>query len=49
MRITNSHGKVGIVNLANNAGTSVDQIERFNEKYLPLSKEVVKNLQSFGD
>ena len=49
MRIINSHGKVNIFNLAKNAGTSVDQIERFYAKYLPLSKEMAKNLQSFGD
>jgi hypothetical protein len=49
MRIINSHGKVNIFNLAKNAGTSVDQIERFYAKYLPLSKEMAKNLQSFGE
>jgi hypothetical protein len=49
MRIINSHGKVNIFNLAKNAGTSVDQIERSYTKYLPLSKEMAKNLQSFGE
>jgi hypothetical protein len=49
MRIILSHGKVNIYNLAKNAGTSVDQIERFYAKYLPLSAELAKNLQSFGD
>ena len=49
MRIINSEGKVNIFNLAKNAGTSVDQIERFYAKYLPLSKEMAKNLQSFGE
>ena len=49
MRIINSEGKVNIFNLAKNAGTSVDQIERFYAKYLPLSAEMAKNLQSFGD
>jgi hypothetical protein len=49
MRIINSHGKVNIFSLAKNAGTSVDQIERFYAKYLPLSKEMAKNLQSFGE
>jgi len=48
-RIVNGHGKVNIFNLAKNAGTSVDQIERFYAKYLPLSKEMAKNLQSFGE
>ena len=49
MRIINSHSKVNIFHLAKNAGTSVDQIERFYAKYLPLSKEMALNLQSFGD
>jgi hypothetical protein len=49
MRIILSHGKVNIFNLAKNAGTSVEQIERFYAKRLPLSKEMAKNLQSFGD
>jgi hypothetical protein len=48
MRIINSEGKVNIFNLAKNAGTSVDQIERFYARFLPLSKEMAKNLQSFG-
>ena len=29
-------------------GTSVDQIERFYARNLPLSQEMAKNLQSFG-
>ena len=49
MRIINSEGRVNIFNLAKNAGTSVDQIERFYARFLPLSKEMAKNLQSFGD
>ena len=48
MRIINSEGKVNIFNLAKNAGTSVNQIERFYARFLPLSKEMAKNLQSFG-
>ena len=48
-RITNSEGRVNIFNLAKNAGTSVDQIERFYTRFLPLSKEIAKNLQSFGE
>jgi hypothetical protein len=48
MRIINSEGKVNIFNLAKNAGTSVDQIERFYARFLPLSKEMAKNLQSFA-
>ena len=48
MRIILSHGQVNIFNLAKNAGTSVNQIERFYAKHLPLSREMAKNLQSFG-
>ena len=48
MRIILSHGKVNIFNLAKNAGTSVEQIERFYAKNLPLSSEMAKNLQVFG-
>ena len=44
MRIILSHGKVNIFNLAKNAGTSVEQIERFYAKHLPLSREMAKNL-----
>ena len=49
MRIIKSESKVNIFNLAKNAGTSVDQIERFYAKYLPLSAEMARNLQSFGE
>ena len=48
MRIILSEGKVNIFNLAKNAGTSVDQIERFYARNLPLSREMAINLQSFG-
>ena len=48
MRIILSEGQVNIFNLAKNAGTSVDQIERFYARNLPLSKEMARNLQSFG-
>jgi hypothetical protein len=48
MRIILSHGKVNIFNLAKNAGTSVDQIERFYARNLPLSREMAINLQTFG-
>lgn len=40
MRIVLSHGKVNIFNLAKNAGTSVEQIERLYAKHLPLSREM---------
>jgi len=49
MRIILSHGQVNVFNLAKNAGTSVEQIERFYARNLPLSAEMAKNLQSFGD
>ena len=45
----NSSSKVNIFNLAKNAGTSVEQIERFYARHLPLSREMAKNLQSFGE
>ena len=48
MRLTLSKGQVNIYTLAKNAGTSVNQIERFYARHLPLSAELVKNLQSFG-
>ena len=48
MRIILSQGEVNIFNLAKNAGTSVDQIERFYARHLPLSREMAINLQSFG-
>jgi integrase len=48
MTIIRTHGQVNIYNLAKNAGTSVDQIERFYAKHLPLSREMAMNLQSFG-
>jgi len=49
MRIILSHGQVNIFNLAKNAGTSVNQIERFYARHLPLSREMAMNLQSFGE
>jgi Phage integrase family len=49
MRIILSQGQVNIFNLAKNAGTSVDQIERFYARNLPLSREMAINLQSFGN
>ena len=49
MRIILSHGQVNIFNLAKNAGTSVEQIERIYARNLLLSPELAKNLQSFGE
>jgi integrase len=48
MRIVKSEGKVNIFNLAKTAGTSVEQIERFYARHLPLGPEMARNLQSFG-
>ena len=48
MRLINSGGQVNIFNLAKNAGTSVEQIERFYARNLPLSAELARNLQSFA-
>jgi integrase-like protein len=48
MRIVNSGARVNIFTLAKNAGTSVDQIERFYARHLPMSPELWHNLQSFG-
>ena len=45
-RLVLSGGKVNIFTLARNAGTSVDQIERFYARNLPLSSEMVRNLQT---
>ena len=36
-----------IINLAKNAGTSVEQLERFYLKKLQLNDELVENLQIF--
>jgi hypothetical protein len=49
MRLTLSKGHVNIYSLAKNAGTSVSQIKRFYARNLPLSAELVRNLQSFGN
>ena len=48
MRLTLRKGRMNIYSLAKNAGTSVSQIERFYARNLPLSAELVRNLQSFG-
>ena len=47
IRLLKSKGKVNIFTLAKNAGTSVNQLERFYLKNLQLDDEVVKNLQTF--
>ncbi len=45
-RLRSSQGKVNIYWLATNAGTSVDQLERFYLKNMAMSPEQVRNLQS---
>jgi hypothetical protein len=40
-------GQMKIFNLAKNAGTSVEQIERLYARQLPLSAELIRNLQTF--
>lgn len=48
MRLVLSEGQVNIFNLAKNAGTSVEQIERFYARHLPQSAALAKNLHTFG-
>ena len=45
-RLRSSNGKVNIYTLAKNAGTSVDQLERFYLKKMAPTKEMIENLQS---
>lgn len=47
MRIILGGGNVDIYTLAKNAGTSVEQIERFYAKHLPISAELARNLHHF--
>ncbi|MDU8945843.1 tyrosine-type recombinase/integrase [Ovoidimarina sediminis] len=47
-RLRSSHGKVNIHTLAHNAGTSVDQLERFYLKRMAPTKEMIENLQFRG-
>lgn len=49
MRLVLSGGKVNILWLAKNCGTSVEMLERYYAKYLPRSKEIRENLQSFRE
>jgi len=47
--VVSSDGKVKIYWLAENAGTSGEQLERFYLKNLAPSAAKVRNIQSFGD
>jgi len=46
MRLVKSGGEINLFFLAKNCGTSVEMIERFYCKYLPLDRKVIENLQS---
>lgn len=48
LRLVLSEGKVNILLLAKNCGTSVETISRFYAKHLPPSASAAKNIQSFG-
>jgi hypothetical protein len=47
-RLRGSHGKVNMYTLAKNAGTSVDQLERFYLNKMAPTKELIENLQYRG-
>ena len=49
MRTLLSKGKVNLLLLAQNAGTSIQMLEQFYLKNLPRTDDAVRNLQSFGD
>jgi len=48
-RLRSSKGKVNLYSLARNAGTSVDQLERFYLKSMAPTRELIENLQTYGD
>lgn len=48
-RLRKSEGKVNIYWLAENAGTSVEQLERFYLKRMEPTDERVRNIQLYGD
>ena len=45
MRLLRSEGQVNFLTLTRTAATSVDQIERFYARRLPISPELARNLQ----
>ena len=47
IRLVKSKGKINVYLFARNAGTSVEQLERFYLKHLDTNDVIVKNLQSF--
>lgn len=48
MRMVLSHGSINLDILARNAGTSIQMLQDFYMKYLPITPEMARNLQSFG-
>ena len=48
-RMRGSNGKVNIHTLAHNAGTSVDQLEKFYLKRMAPTKEMIENLHTTGE
>jgi hypothetical protein len=48
-RMILSDGIVNLDVLARNAGTSVQMLQDFYMKYLPITRELARNLQSFGE
>lgn len=48
-RLRTSKGRVNLYTLAKHAGTSVDQLERFYLKNMAPTKELIENLQTYGD
>jgi hypothetical protein len=49
MRVYHSKNQTDLFVLAKNAGTSLEMLNSHYLRYLPLSKDIVANLQSFGD
>lgn len=47
MRLINSKGRINLLFFAQHLGTSVQMLEKYYAKYLPRTKEIVDNLQSF--
>ena len=48
LRLRRSQGEVNTFLLAKSAGTSVDQLERFYLRFMEMTPEQVRNLQSMG-
>lgn len=48
MRLINSKGRINLLFFAQHLGTSVQMLEKYYAKYLPRTKEVIDNLQTFS-